>query len=478
LLVFALATPSSSARPSDTSAAGPDQWDVKVNSLPVLLRVSVPPALPLEVTAGVGFAGIQTSTQPLTLSTAAPVYAPIIDALGLLGGVGAVVPIATKLVPSLIAGFPTIFGLPPTPIDPGLFPPLPPLTLPSPPLPVVQCTAFFPGDPHEVTCGGPAQSLAGFEFAASSGTATTMGDANKPDTLAAESAARVAGLRASSGNTLTPISIGGVASAAQQSVQGPAVFGSTSVSLTDINLFGVIAIKELRDSLSASLTGRPGEQALQREVCNISGLTVAGVPMTIGTEGLHVADQSLLTTLGSSLSGAVSAVLAIGNTSVTKLSLPLDVGQLEITLLPPTNPTIGDDGNRIEAAASCLQVRYFIPASGSALTVVLGQSTLSMSARRLQPFQPASGSGGSTALPSASAAAPAGYGSTAVGNTAGISAVQPGAIAPAPSTKAFVRAAAQHRIDWTPVMVALAIASWAVLAAARGRRAVYRRVTS
>src|SRR5690606_39734932 len=96
----------------------------------------------------------------------APVFVPLLQDAGLLGGTGGLAALAVRLVPGLVVGLPTLFGLDPLPIDPSSVP-LEPLAqalarqdLPGPP--PLGCTANFPDEPHEVECGGGAQNFFGY----------------------------------------------------------------------------------------------------------------------------------------------------------------------------------------------------------------------------------------------------------------------------------------------------------------------------
>ncbi len=491
-LVAAVSAPASSQTAASTS---PDDWDVKVASLPVVVKVAIPPVLPLEVTAGAGYAGIGATTQPLILASVGPVYAPVLDALGLLGGTGALVPIVSKLVPALALGAPTIFGLPPTPIDPGLVPALPLPPIPSPELPVVQCTANFPGDPRAITCGGPQQAFFGYEFKALSGTATTAGEASDVSTLKATSAVRGAGFGPSPGSTFFPLEIGTLDATSDVRTAGDAVVGRTAVAVGGIDILdGLLQIDAVRNSLTGSLTGRPGKADLARDVCDISGLRLAGVPLSVGPAGITVGKTESPSPLGGLLGGLVGQLTSLANQTVTMLSLPLDVGKLSLRALPVSAPSIREDGTRIETSTSCLEVNYSIPASGSSVTVIIGQSTLSMSAYRLGLSDDVPDREGSVAAAGSSGGAQAdglGLGvepmseelagpgeSDTFGAGAGdLVPVTAGSGAPAPSRTRVFRQTAVKTPDWSPVLLAVALVGVAALALTRSRRVVWERTS-
>lgn len=480
-IMAASAVPATAQAPPLGGAAGPDDWDVDIGSLPVAIQVSVPPALPIDVAAGAGFAGINVSSLPLALASAGPVHAPVIDALGLLGGTGALLPIALELFPALILGGSTIFGLPPAPIDPGLLPEIPLPPLPSPELPTVQCTANFPGDPREVTCGGPSQGILGYEMAAFSGVASVDGDPLDPDTIDSRSSVRGSGLRPSEGMTLLPLDVGAIAASSRVRVEGQAVQASTAVEVGGVNLLdGLLEIDSIRNGLGASLSGRAGESALERDVCRISGVRIAGVPVELDSEGVTVGDTTQANPLSDALGSLSGELGRLSGETVESLSLPLDVGRLGIRALPVDPPSIAEDGTRIETRAACMEITYTIAASGSSIRIVLGQSTVSMSAFRRGESTGTPSTSGDLAGPVAGGDLPGG---SAVASAPTRAAATPlpvpepiraGEGAPPPSSADVFRTVAAKPTDWWPVQLAMLVGSVAVVAALRGRRAVWR----
>lgn len=479
LVIAASAMPATAQDPATGAAAGPDDWDVEVGSLPVAIQLSVPPALPIDVGAGAGFAGMNVSSLPLGLASAGPVHAPVIDALGLLGGTGALLPIALELIPALILGGSTIFGLPPAPIDPGLLPAIPLPPLPSPELPIVQCTAKFPGDPREVTCGGPSQGLLGYEMRAFSGVASVSGDPLNPDTIDARSSVRGAGLQPQEGMTLLPMDVGTIAASSRVRVEGPAVQASTAVELGRIDLLdGLLEIDSIHSGLGAALSGRVGEAALERDVCRVSGVRIAGVPVEIDSEGITVGDAAQANPLSGLLAPLAGELDRLSGETVESLSLPLDVGRLAIRPLPVDPPSIAEDGTRIETRVSCVEITYTIAASGSSIRIVLGQSAVSMSAFRRGEFTGTSsapdGLPGAVASGDGPGAATAGQPRSPAAPLATPEPIRAGEGAPPPSSAEVFRTVAARAADWWPVLLAMLVGSVAVIAAVRGRRAVWR----
>lgn len=470
--------PDPASRPSGSN--GPDDWDVSAASLPVAIQTSIPPVLPIDVGAGIGFAGIEASSLPLVLASVGPVYAPVIDALGLLGGTGAVPGILLKLIPSLLLGGPTIFGLPPLPIDPGLLPQFPPIPFPSPDLPVVQCTAKFPGDPREVTCGGPQQSALGSRVGALTGTARVEGDATDTDTIAALASVRAAGLEPDAGATLAPVSAGGLNATTSVRVVGQAIEGGTSVEVTGVDLLaGLIQVDGVRTSVAGSLSGRPGEAAVSIQPCEITGVRIAGVPVRLRADGATIDANAVPLPLGESLGELAGLVGQLTHLEepLRQLSIPVDVGRVTLTALPPEKAVVAEDGTRIEARATCLEVRYTIAVSGSSVRIAIGQSTLSMSAYRNDGSGSWPEDGGSPIVgPSVGVGGPPDLGPLPASVVPPV-APEPGEGAPPPRNTPVFRAVAVRAPDWLPVLLAMFGASMMSLVLVRGRRATWRGAT-
>src|SRR3546814_14415829 len=88
----------------------------------MLIEVSAPAALPLDVLAGLAYAQVGVNSQPRIQSTASPLFVPLLQDVGLLGGTSGVLGIGVRLVPGLVVGLPPLIGLDPLPIDAGLLP--------------------------------------------------------------------------------------------------------------------------------------------------------------------------------------------------------------------------------------------------------------------------------------------------------------------------------------------------------------------
>jgi hypothetical protein len=460
----ALLTPPSSAQVTGGSA--PASFDVDASAVPVLIGASAPSALPLDVAAGVGFSGVKLNSQPKGTADAGPGYVPLAGALPLLGGPGALPGIGARLLPGLLVGFPTIVGLPPLPIDPTVVSPPNIPVLPAPPLPPVECIASVPGDTDPVSCGGPTQDILGFNVGAASGTATAQGDPTDPSTLRVDAAVRGAGFAASSTNALLPVSVGSIASSASSYVKDGRVVAGVSTAVQDLSILGALRIPSLQTSVSAALDGTPGNAALQGERCTIAGATVAGVPVTIDGDGVHVAGQNQ--TLGSVLSplnALVDSTLQQLGVTLKTLAGTADPGSGQAAAFPGT-ATISDDGTKVTASLACLQVSYKVPTSGSVVTVTFGSATVAMQAFTALPLsKPGSTSASvSTATPGGlTSPVASGSGRSNTTPTPPPSAPAAGVGAPAPATQPFEQIGVGWQMPYAPFAVlamCLPLAIW------------------
>ena len=100
LVLAAALTPAAQGQAIKGSA--PDSFDVDASAAPVLVGLSAPSALPLDVAAGVGFSSAKLNSQPKGTAEAAPGYVPLLAALPLLGGTGALPAIGARLLPAPI----------------------------------------------------------------------------------------------------------------------------------------------------------------------------------------------------------------------------------------------------------------------------------------------------------------------------------------------------------------------------------------
>jgi hypothetical protein len=358
----------------------PDTFDVDASAAPIVVAVSAPSVLPLDVTAGVGFSGAKLNSQPKGTAEAAPGYVPLLDALPLLGGTGALPQIGARLLPGLLLGFPTILGLPPLPIDPALVPAPDVPVLPVPALPPVGCSASTPGDPEPIRCGGPTQDVLGFEVGAASGTASAKGDPADVSTLRVDSAVRSAGFGPSPSNTLLPLSVEGIASSATSYIEDGRVVGAVSTKVLDLSIAGLIKIPAMETSLSAALDGTRENAAVRGERCTITGATIAGVPVSIDGDGIHIVDEDL--PLGALLGAANDLVqTTLGQLGVTLKTVAgqADPGTARAEAFPG-EVQLSEDGTELAASLGCREVGYSIPTSGTNIKLSFGVAQVKMQA--------------------------------------------------------------------------------------------------
>lgn len=468
--LFTPITPSAGAQSAGGTA--PPAFDVDASAMPVLIGVSAPSALPLDVAAGVAFSGAKLNSQPKGTAEADPGYVPLAGALPLLGGPGAVPGIAVRLLPGLILGFPTIVGAAPLPIDGSLIPAPDVPVFPAPPLPPVGCDASVPGDPEPISCGGPTQDIFGFQVGAASGTASAQGDPNDASTLRVDAAVRGAGFAPSNVNSLLPISAGTIASSATSFVKDGRVVAGVSTAVQDFSIAGSIKIPSMETSISAALDGTPSNAAVHGERCTITGATIVGVPVTIDGDGVHVVDQNQ--PLGDQLGLANARVQAtldqLGVTLKTVAAGQADPGSAQGKAFPG-DLQLSEDGTKLAASLACLEVGYRIPVSGTVLTLTFGVAQVTMQAFTATPFTSGSLPGGTTGPTSASfgdtpsapgsalSVGPTGTG----GGAAPPAAPAPGLGAPAPSGTVFQAVDFGWRIPYSPfafLALALPLVIW------------------
>lgn len=409
-VVGAAALPEAGAQ----GAAGPPTtFDVDVSAAPVRSSLSATAALPLAVDLGAGLSRVQLNSQPNAIATAGPGYVPLADAA------------------------PVLFGLPSLPAS-------------------ASCASYFPGQPHEASCGGPAQGAAGLNTAAASGHASSSGDARDPTKLRSEASTRGADLR-SGPEVPAVIRIGQASSAAVAGADGGRMAAGASTHVSDISIAGVLVIESVTSSVTGAVGGRPGT-ASHAESLTITGAAVAGVPVTINNEGVTVSDQSTPGPLGAPTQAQANSALAAAG--------------LQVRTVAPAEPVAAPDGTKVQAASGGLQISFSDPQGALSLTMSIGESVV-----RMQGFQPPS-----LAPPpstSTTVAAPAIVPAT---NPPGTRPTPPpppapptaGATSPAPSTRPFVRAAAIP-VAWRIPYAPFALLALALPVLARGRRLTFTR---
>lgn len=372
-----------------------DSFSADVAATAVLIEISAPAVAPLDVLAGISHAQVGVNSQPRIQSTAAPVFVPLLQDIGLLGGTSGLAALAVRLAPGLVVGLPTLFGLDPLPIDPSILS-LEPLAqaLASqdlPGLPTLGCTANLPDDPREVECGGGAQNFFGYRVGAASARSVADGDPEDPTTLASRSDSAVVGVEAADGN-LAPLSLGALGATAEARIVDGALTGTASAGASGIDILDQLRIDGITASFAGALSG--SVDGLRQQIdCNITGVSVGGKEFELGTDAITIGGEDselplpLLETIGDllgSLGGAVG---------------PAGFGSVTITPNPAPVSEMADDGTSMKHRFGCLEIRYRIPASGTDVRITLGNVAVTMTAFADAPF--ASPSGASAAPDSA-----------------------------------------------------------------------------
>jgi len=448
----------------------------------VFIAASAPSALPLDAEVAVARSAAKLNSQPTGMSEASPGYVPLYGALPLLGGVGALPAIGARIVPGLIVGLPTVLGLPPIPVDPTVIPAPPVPNLPSPDLPPIECFATAPGSDPPTTCGGPSQDLLGFRMGAGSGSVSGAGSSDDISTLKVEASVRGAGFSPTTASALLPLSIGGIASAASSFVKDGRITAGASNAITDLSIGGTVKIPSLKTSISVALDGTAANASVQSERCTVSGATIAGVPVSIDGDGVHLVKSS--TALGpvrDQLNATIQGALAKLGLTLKAVSGTADPGTGSTTTFPGSL-TLAADGTKLSATLSCLQVTYKVPTSGTVVAVTFGTANIEAQAFTAEsttssgggptpttPFSSSSsgtssGTGGTPSFSSSGGSDASGSGgsSGSLGAVPPPPAPTPGGTAPAPSATTFVRAGFGWSIPYPPFAI-LALAFPAII---------------
>lgn len=397
--------------PAGATAGPPPTFDIDVSAAPVHSISSFTAAVPLDVPSGAAFSRVQLNSQPNAIGTAGPGYLPLVESA------------------------PVLFGLPAPPAS-------------------TACYSYFPGQPSEASCGGPAQGTGGFNTAAASGHTASSGDARDPAQLRSEASVRASHLGAAPEIPI-PVAIGQAASAATAGADGDRMAAGASTEVSDIAVAGVLTIDSVTSSVAGAVGGTPGS-ASHETTLTVTGAAVAGMPVTIDNNGVTANDQSAPNPLGTTAQEQVNAALAAAG--------------LQVRTTPPAEPVAEPDGTRVQAASGGLVVTFSDPQGAVAFTLTIGQSALRMqgfrnlpAARPAEPAPPADlvivghTNAPSITPPSAAPSPPP--------------PPRPGATSPAPSTRPFVQAAALPgwRIPYPP----FALLALALPVLARSRRLTF-----
>ncbi len=419
-----------------TGSGAPDSFNVDIAATPLLIEISAPAALPLDVLAGVAYSQVGINSQPRLQSTAAPAFVPLLSDVALLGGPAGVLATVVRLAPGLVVGIPSLFGLDPIPVDPSTIDvgPLAQLVngLPIPNAPPLGCTSYFPDVPREAECGGPVQDFFGFRLGAASARTTSDGDEADPATLAARSDASVVGLGAAPGNSLTPFGAGTVASTAESKVIDGRITASAAAEIEEIDFAGQLTISGVKASFAAAMGGTSESMQQSPLSCEIGAVRLAGQRVALDQGGITVGDTTAPSPLDPVLEDLTDALGAAGVPAG-----PADFGSITITPNPRPTSEVSEDGTQLTHRFGCLEIRYRIATSGTDVKLTLGHLAVTMSAYLDAPFPiRAEGDGSGGPLPH--------LGSSTSPPTQGVSSdlalpelPDAGSNAPAPSDEAF-----------------------------------------
>jgi hypothetical protein len=368
------------------AADAPDSFSIDTAATGMLIEVSAPAALPLDVLAGVAYAQVGVNSQPRIQSTASPLFVPLLQDVGLLGGTSGVLGIGVRLVPGLVVGLPTLIGLAPLPIDAGLLP-LEPLaefatSLPVPAVPPLGCTANLPDEPREVECGGGAQDFFGFRVGAASARSVAEGDIEDPSTLSSRSDASVAGVAPSGGQPIAAVSAAAMGATAEGGIVEGRATTTASASVADLDLAGQFKLGAVKARYAGATAGSAEtfEEALD---CDIVGAELAGQSIALGTESLTIPGQEIGLPLGDALAGLAGGLAELGGQIGAA-----DIGTVTITPNPAPVVEVSEDGTAVERRFGCLEIRYRILTSGTDVRLTLGNIAVSLNAANDQAFSP------------------------------------------------------------------------------------------
>lgn len=440
VVASAVAMPTAEAQVS----AIPDSFNAQLAGSGLLIEVSAPAALPLDVLAGIAYAQVGVNSQPRIQSTAAPTYVPLVQDAALLGGTSGVLGIAIRLAPGLVVGLPTLFGLDPLPVDPSIVPVDPFAdaagSLPLPGAPPLGCTSYFPDEPREAECGGGAQEFFGFRVGAASARTTSAGDLDDLSKLASRSDASAVGISPGEFNPYLPVTSGSMAATALSRVADGRVVAQASSGAFELDIAGALQIEQVEARFSGAVDGTV--ENLQEQIeCNIVGAQSSGEEVELGTDAVTLGgdDFPIPTEIASQLNGVLAQLGGqVG---------PADFGFIQVTPNPAPVSEVSEDGTSIRHRFGCLEVRYRNITSGTDVKLTFGSLAVSMSAFRDEPVSFDDGSSGFGSSPSSSSTGLDSDG--LIGSLGGVvtgparpelpDAPAPGSGAPRPSIEPFLR---------------------------------------
>jgi|GEM_PF-4653990 len=379
--------------PADAQvAAAPDSFNINTAATGMVIEVSAPAALPLDVLAGVAYAQVGVNSQPRIQSTASPLFVPLLQDVGLLGGTSGVLGIGVRLLPGLVVGLPTLIGLDPLPLDPGLVPaePLAELatSLPVPSAPPLGCTSNLPAEPREAECGGGAQDFFGFRVGAASARTVADGDTEDPSSLSSRSDASVAGVAPSGGQPIAAVSAATMGATAESGIIEGRATTTASASVGDLDLAGQFKLGEVKARYAGATAG--SAETFEEELgCDLVGAELAGQRIALSTESLTIPGQDIDVPLADALTELAGGLAELGGPLG-----PADIGTVTITPNPEPVVEVSEDGTAVERRFGCLEIRYRILTSGTDVRLTLGNIAVSLNAAADEPFSPGGDLGG------------------------------------------------------------------------------------
>lgn len=362
----------------------PDSFSIRTAATGVLIEISAPAVLPLDVMSGLSYAQVGVNSQPRIQSTASPLFVPLLQDLELLGGPAGALGIGIRLAPGLVVGLPTLIGLDPLPADPRAVPvdPVADLaaTLPLPAPPPFGCTANLPDDPQEAECGGGAEDFFGYRVGAGSARTVAEGDTDDPGSLASRSDASVVGVSPSGGQPLVPMTFAAIGATATGGVTDGRVTTAASAAVQGLDIAGLLSIDSVEATYSGALGGTKEtlEESLQ---CNIVGAELGGEGVQLKTGSIILPGQDLALPTADGLAAIADAVAGVGGRVG-----PADIGNVVVTPNPEPVVEVSPDGTSVQRRFGCLEIRYRIKASGTDVRITLGNVAVSANAFNDEPF--------------------------------------------------------------------------------------------
>lgn len=377
----------------------PTSFVVETTASAIQLDLSAPTLLPLDINIGIGYAGTNFNSQPLIKTNAAPLYLPLLASLGLLGGWVGVPDLVIGLLPSLVVGLPTLWGLPQLPLDQKK---IAETVEPARPIlkdlwpkkePVLGCESFYPGDVAQAECGGRAEDVLGFQVNASGARTTVVGDPMDTSKMHTEATTSVLEVKTVKKPGLVPFSTEFATSSTAAKVEDGIVKAGVSTSLGEISIGGILKIAALESSVSAELGGTKETAAVSERRCKIVGASIMGIPIEFGDGGFTLTNAAKLPV---AVNGAVQianealrkAGIIIAKAGETTADLPVpggsgagfDPGILKVTPYPGIETKMAEDGTSMETNFGCLEIHYRVPVSGLDVKLNLGRVGLKMGA--------------------------------------------------------------------------------------------------